>query len=158
MPPTPSWPSDSFEISLSLCVPSPALLVFRPFPPPEICEWVFVYCPCPLADWKLPKHDVLVLNTHFLNNWRNKGINALVCVLSHDSHVWLSVTLWTVASRLLCPWDSPGKNTGVGCHCLLQGIFLPQGSNLRLWHPQHCQGDSLLLSHPGSPLVLWFPY
>ena len=27
-------------------------------------------------------------------------------------------------SRLLCPWDSPGKNTGVGCHSLLQGIFL----------------------------------
>ena len=26
--------------------------------------------------------------------------------------------------RLLCPWDSPGKNTGVGCHVLLQGIFL----------------------------------
>ena len=26
-------------------------------------------------------------------------------------------------ARLLCPWDSPGKNTGVGCHALLQGIF-----------------------------------
>ena len=33
-------------------------------------------------------------------------------------------------ARLLCPWDSPGKNTGVGCHALLQGIFLTQGSNL----------------------------
>ena len=33
---------------------------------------------------------------------------------------------------LLCPWDSPGKNTRVGCHALLQGIFLSQGSNLRL--------------------------
>ena len=29
----------------------------------------------------------------------------------------------------LCPWDSPGKNTEVGCHSLLQGIFLTQGSN-----------------------------
>ena len=28
-------------------------------------------------------------------------------------------------TRLLCPWDSPGKNTGVGYHALLQGIFLP---------------------------------
>ena len=27
----------------------------------------------------------------------------------------------------LCPWDSPGKNTGVGCHALLQGIFTTQG-------------------------------
>ena len=26
-------------------------------------------------------------------------------------------------TRLPCPWDSPGKNTGVGCHALLQGIF-----------------------------------
>ena len=32
-------------------------------------------------------------------------------------------------TRLLCPWDSPGKNTGVGYHFLLQGIFLTQGSN-----------------------------
>ena len=35
-------------------------------------------------------------------------------------------------TRLHCPWDSPGKNIGVGCHALLQGIFLTQGSNLRL--------------------------
>ena len=32
-------------------------------------------------------------------------------------------------TRLLCPWDSPGKNPGVGCHFLLQGIFLTQESN-----------------------------
>ena len=32
-------------------------------------------------------------------------------------------------ARLLCPWDSPGKNTGVSCHALLQGIFPTQGSN-----------------------------
>ena len=31
-------------------------------------------------------------------------------------------------ARLLCPWDSPGKNTGVGCHALLQGIFPTQVS------------------------------
>ena len=31
--------------------------------------------------------------------------------------------------RLLCPWDSPGKNTGVGCHFLLQGIFQTQELN-----------------------------
>ena len=34
--------------------------------------------------------------------------------------------------RFLCPWDSPGKNTGVGCHSLLQGIFPSPGSNTRL--------------------------
>ena len=40
-------------------------------------------------------------------------------------------------SRLLCPWNFPGKNTGVGCHFLLQGIFLTQGSNLHLLHLLH---------------------
>ena len=32
-------------------------------------------------------------------------------------------------ARLLCPWDFPGKNTGMGCYLLLRGIFLTQGSN-----------------------------
>ena len=35
------------------------------------------------------------------------------------SRVWLSVTPWTTATRLLHPWDFPGKSTGAGCHCLL---------------------------------------
>ena len=34
---------------------------------------------------------------------------------------------WTVAPRLLGPWGSPGTNTAVGCHSLLQGIFPTQG-------------------------------
>ena len=37
-------------------------------------------------------------------------------------------------TRLLCPWDSPGKGTGVGCHFLLQGIFQTRGLNLGLLH------------------------
>ena len=37
-------------------------------------------------------------------------------------------------ARLLCPWDSAGKNTGVGCHSPLQRIFLTQGSNPGLLH------------------------
>ena len=40
-------------------------------------------------------------------------------------------------TRLLCPWDSPGENTGVGCHAFLQGIFLAQGSNLHLLLCRH---------------------
>ena len=38
-------------------------------------------------------------------------------------------------TRPPCPWDSPGKNTGEGCHSLLQGIFPTQGSNLCLTSP-----------------------
>ena len=52
--------------------------------------------------------------------------------------------------RLLCPWDSPGKNTGVGCHDFLHGIFPTQELNLCLLHLLHCQVDSLPLSYLGS--------
>ena len=37
-----------------------------------------------------------------------------------------------ITAKLLCPWHSPGKDTGVGCHSLLQGIFPTQGVNLSL--------------------------
>ena len=51
-------------------------------------------------------------------------------------------------ARLLCPWDSPGKNTGVVCHPLLQGIFLTQGSNPGLLH---CERILLSTESPGKP-------
>ena len=50
------------------------------------------------------------------------------------SCVQLFATPWTVPTRLLHPWNSPSKNTGVGCHFLLQGIFLTQGLNPGLPH------------------------
>ena len=49
------------------------------------------------------------------------------------------------------PWDSPGKNTGVGCHFLLQEIFLTQGSKSRLLH---WQVDSLPLSHQEAQEII----
>ena len=52
--------------------------------------------------------------------------------------------------RILSPWNFPGKNNGVGCHFLLQGIFLDQGSNLHLLYLLHWQTDSLPLNHLGS--------
>ena len=52
-----------------------------------------------------------------------------MCVLSRFSCVWLFATPWTDSAKLLCPWDSPGKNTGVGYPALLQGIFQPRGQN-----------------------------
>ena len=54
-------------------------------------------------------------------------------------------------ARLPCPWNFPGKNTGVGCCFLLQGIFPTQGWNLLLLH---WQVDPLLLSHQRSPFFL----
>ena len=65
------------------------------------------------------------------------------------SHVWCFATPWTVAHQApLCPWDYPGKNTGVGSHFLLQGIIPTQGLNLYLLH---WPVASLPLSHLGSP-------
>ena len=49
---------------------------------------------------------------------------------------------------LLCPWNSSGKNTEVGCHSVLQGIFLTQGSNLGLLQ---CRQILYHLSRQGSP-------
>ena len=49
--------------------------------------------------------------------------------------------------RLLCPWDFPGKSTGVGCHFLLQGIFPAQGLHPGL---SHCWQSLYCLSHQGS--------
>ena len=58
---------------------------------------------------------------------RYPGSFGIICVLSHLSHVRLFATPWTVTGRLICPWDSPGNNTRVGCPALLQGIFPTQG-------------------------------
>ena len=51
-----------------------------------------------------------------------------MCVLVVKSCPTLAIP-WTVPARLLCPWDSPGKNTKVGCYFLLQGIFPTQELN-----------------------------
>ena len=65
-----------------------------------------------------------------------------LCVIGEElkegkslSHARLFANPWAVAcTKLLCPWDILGKNTGVGCHFLLQGIFPTQGSNPGLPH------------------------
>ena len=72
------------------------------------------------------------------------------CILGPQS----CPTLWSRGlkpTELLCPWDFPGKSTGVGCHFLLR-IFPTQESNSCLLCLLHWQTDSLPLSHLGSPL------
>ena len=51
-------------------------------------------------------------------------------------------------TKLLCPWNSPGDKTGVGCHSLLQGIFLIQGLNSGILY---CGQILYPLSHQRSP-------
>ena len=56
-------------------------------------------------------------------------------------------------TRLLCPWDLSGKNTGAGCHSLLQRFFLTQGSNLHLLCLLHCRWILYLQSRKPSKRV-----
>ena len=56
-------------------------------------------------------------------------------MLSSFNCIQLFSALWTVAARLFCPWDSPGKNTGVHSHAQLQGIFPTQGWSQHLMSP-----------------------
>ena len=67
-----------------------------------------------------------------------------------DGHNWATELNW--GRVRVSPWDFPGKNTGVSCHFLLQGIFLTQGLNPCLLH---WQADSLPLSHQGSPCIFY---
>ena len=73
------------------------------------------------------------------------GLCVCVCVLSRDRLFACN----PMDCRLLCSWDSPRKNTGVGCHFLLQGIFPTQGLNPCLLCILHWQADSLPLAPPG---------
>ena len=75
----------------------------------------------------------------------------LCCAVLSCSVVLDPVTPWTAPARLLCPWHSPGKNTGVGCHALLQGILPAQGSDPGLLY---CSQVLYWLSHRGSPRIL----
>ena len=67
------------------------------------------------------------------------------------SCVRLFVTPGLQLPRLLCPWNFPGKNTGVGCHFLLQGIFLTQGLNPHLLHLPASAGEFSTTEPTGRP-------
>ena len=56
----------------------------------------------------------------------SRCVSLLLLLFSREVVLDSFVTPWPVA-RLLCPWDFPRENTGVGCHFLLQGIFPTQG-------------------------------
>ena len=60
-------------------------------------------------------------------------------------------------AMLLCLWDSLGKNTGVGCHALLQGIFQTQGLSPHLLRLLSWQMGSLPLAPPGRPQCSTYP-
>ena len=88
----------------------------------------------------LPGLGLVLLGARIILSWFPAAL--LLCCVGSSSlrpHV---------TARLFCPWDSPGKNTGVGCHFLLQRFFLTRGSNPQLLH---YQVDSSPLSHLETP-------
>ena len=78
-----------------------------------------------------------------------------VYVLVSQSCLTLCDPYGLYPTRLLCPWDFSGKNTGVGCHFLLQGIFPTQGLNLGFLL---CRQILYHLSHQGSPTIRFNRY
>ena len=94
--------------------------------------------------------------------WRkNVHIHTHICVycccLVAKSCPTLLQPAWTaqlfcnphgLSTRLLCPWDFPGKNTGVGCHFLLQRIFWPRNQTCCFLH---CRW---ILYHRGKPIYI----
>ena len=103
---------------------------------------------------------VMLIRKYMKRLWKMKSVHkrkafyhyrltACVCAKSLQLCPTLRLYgLWPLG--LLCPWDSPGKNTGVGCHVLLQRIFPTQGSNPSLLNLLHWQVGSLPLGPLGK--------
>ena len=108
---------------------------------------------CSLANTRFGarESDFRLLTSRNVREKMSTVLTHCACKLNHFSCVQLFATPED-PTRFLCPWDSPGKNTGVGCHDLLQGISLTQGLNPHLLCLLHRQVSSLPLVPPGKPL------
>ena len=99
----------------------------------------------------------LIIKSLWGEKLKKKRFKKLSCALMEVSQtsIWQKELYFQVQllsiGWLFFPWDSPGKNNGVGCHTLLQGIFLTQRSNLQLLYLLYWQAGSLPLASPGKP-------
>ena len=104
--------------------------------------------------WRAAIHGVAKSRTRLSDwtelNWSCVTILSRLLLFSCSIMSSSFTTPWTIAHQAACPWDLPGQSTGMGCHFLIQGIFLTQDRNL---HLVPCQADSLLLSRQGSPVL-----
>ena len=107
----------------------------------------------PFSTSALPLWVLLRHRLAFVTGPQNAGLAftslfLIVCACSVVS----SVTPWMVAHQTPLSMGFSGKNSGVGCHFLLQEIFLTQGSNLRLLCLLHCRWILYTVSPWGSSL------
>ena len=122
------------------CLPLPCLHVVGGFGSTSVTVTLYVWCHW----WPCCSHDLSISATVHC---------VCVCVCAYLlSHVWFFCDPHGLKpTRFFCPWDCPGKNTGVGCRFLLQGTFLTQEWNPCLLHLLHWQTDSLPLRHLETP-------
>ena len=112
-------------------------------------EWLFLYFVCFAY---LIFSNITAVKMYFKKSSPQRSLSKTLChaMLSHFSRVRLCVTPQMAATRLPCPWDSPGQNTGVGCHFLLQCMKVKSESEVA----QSCltPHDPMDCSLPGSSI------
>ena len=98
----------------------------------------------------IPRANSTETHTPELSNSQSSYTLLLPLLLRRCSRVRLCATPQRQPTRLPRPWDSPGKNTGVGCHFLLQGMKVKSESEVAQWCPS--LGDPMDCSPPGSSI------
>ena len=91
-------------------------------------------------------------SSDFIVEKSDKSSSSQMCLVSQSCLTLCNPMAYSLRGSSV-EWDSPGKNTRVGCHVLLQGIFSTQGSNPGL---PHCRQTLYPLSHQGIPFLLLF--
>ena len=99
--------------------------------------------------------DIVILSEVSQTEKEKYCIILHMCARAKLLHLCLTLCNPMVCSPPSSSWDSPGKSTRVGCHALLQGIFLTQGSNLCLLPLLYWLGGSLPLAPAGKPNIAY---
>ena len=121
--------------------------------PSDISSFVIPFSSCLQS---FPASRSFLMSQLFTSSGQRIGASASASVLpmSSEKSESESCSVMSYSLRphgLYSPWNSPGRNTGVGSLSLLQGIFPTQGSNPGL---PHCRWILYQLSHKGSPRIL----
>ena len=136
-----AWASSSVYLRVLVCAPPHR--GFRctdlAFSPQNLHSFSPVYLLSTTANIRI---GALIYSKNLNAKWI---IGCAVCAVSN------SAIPWSVARQAPLSVDFPGKNTGVSCHFLLQGILLTQGSNLCFLRLLHRQAGFLPLALPGKP-------
>ena len=113
-----------------------------------VCIYIYLYIIHFTISSKILKHAYHLKSVYYLSTICPESKKY---VLTHFRHVQFFESSWTITCRLLCSWESLGKNTGEVAIPFSRGIFLTQGWNLRLSCLLHWQAGSLPLVPPCIP-------